>query len=93
MSRKIKRTQAKKAKKQLEKEVKQKMSMFGRIAEECLACEKPFNKQDREMVSSWYVVVKEQEQKVNLYCPTCWATAQRIIKELQSGQGDPKNNV
>ena len=91
MSRKIKRTQAKKAKKQLEKEVKQKMNMFGRIAEECLACEKPFNKQDREMVSSWYVVVKEET--VNLYCPGCWATAQRIIKELQVGQNNAKDNV
>jgi predicted RNA-binding Zn-ribbon protein involved in translation (DUF1610 family) len=91
MSRKIKRNQEKKAKKQMENEVKQKINMFGKISEECLSCEKPFNKQEKEMVSSWYVVVREE--KVNLYCPNCWTTAQRIIKEFQDGQDNAKNNV
>ena len=82
---------SKKKDKQLEKEIKQKMNMFDKIEEACLACEKPFNKQDKKMVSSWYVVVKED--KVNLYCPGCWTTAQRIIKELRDGLGNTKNNV
>jgi len=82
---------SKKKNKKLEKEIKQKMNMFDKIEDTCLACEKPFNKRDKEMVSSWYVVVREE--KVNLYCPGCWTTAQRIIKEFQSEQGDTKNNV
>ena len=72
---------SKKKDKRLEKEIKQKMNMFDKIEEACLACEKPFNKKDKEMVSSWYVVVRED--KVNLYCPRCWGTAQRIIKEFK----------
>jgi aspartate carbamoyltransferase regulatory subunit len=67
--------------KRLEKEIKQKMNMFDKIEETCLACEKPFNKKDKEMVSSWFVVVRED--KVNLYCPHCWGTAQKIIKEFK----------
>ena len=79
MSRKIKRNKEKEAKKRLAKEIKQKMSMFDKIPEACLACEKSFNKSDKEMVSSWYVVVKEDG--VNLYCPTCWDAARKIVKE------------
>ena len=79
MSRKFKRNKEKEAKKRLAKEIKQKMNMFDKIPEACLACEKSFNKSDKEMVSSWYVVVREDG--VNLYCPTCWDTAQKIVKE------------
>ena len=82
-SRKIKRNQEKRAKKQLEKEIKQKMNMFDKIDDSCLACQKTFNKKDKEMVSSWYVAVRED--KVNLYCPQCWGTAQKIIQELKNG--------
>ena len=82
-SRKIKRNQEKRAKKRLAKEIKQKMNMFDKIEDKCLACQKPFNKKDKEMVSSWYVTVREDA--VNLYCPSCWETAQQIIKELKNG--------
>ena len=54
--------------------------MFDRMPDECLACEEPFDKQDKEMVSSWYVVVREKEEIVRLYCPTCWGKAQQVVK-------------
>ena len=92
-SRKIRRNQEKKAKKQLEKEVKQKMSMFDRIPESCVACEKQFNKQDRSMVESWRVVVREDEGKVNIYCPDCWDFVQKVIKEYMNGQENAKSDV
>ncbi len=76
-SRKIKRAKEKRAK----KEIKQKMNMFSRLPDECLSCAVPFDKQDREMIKTWTVVVKEKEKKVNLYCPTCWQTATRVVKE------------
>lgn len=82
IDRKIKRKQKKRAKKQLERDIKQKMNMFERLPEECSACEAAFDKQDREMVMSWNVVVREKENIVRLYCPTCWNKAQEIIKEL-----------
>jgi hypothetical protein len=91
MSRKFKRNKEKEAKKRLAKEIKQKMNMFDKIPEACLACESPFDKRDKEMVSSWCVVVRED--KVNLYCPLCWSAAQKIVKEFHSEQEDTKNNV
>ena len=60
--------------------------MFSRLPDECLTCRKPFDKKDREMVSSWYVVVKNESKTVNLYCPSCWQTAQRVIEDFYKGK-------
>jgi hypothetical protein len=68
-----------KKQKRAQKEIQQKMNMFSRLGDECLSCTTPFDKSNREMVDSWYVVVKKKD--VNLYCPTCWGTAQRVIEE------------
>ena len=67
--------------KNAEKEMKQKLNMFDKLGDECLACQKKFDKNDREMVESWRVVVREDEGKVNLYCPDCWDFAQKIVRE------------
>ena len=80
-SRKIKRNQEKRAKKRLAKEIKQKMNMFDKIEDSCLAWQKTFDKKDKDMVSSWYVTVRKDS--VNLYCPDCWSTAQKIIEEIK----------
>ena len=62
--------------------------MFSRMPDECLACVKPFDKKDREQVDSWFVVVREAEKKVNLYCPDCWGKARKLVeqyhKEMES---------
>ena len=67
--RKIKRKQEKEAKRQLKKDIAQKVNMFDKLPDECSACQKTFDKKDREMVMSWNVVVREQEGIVRLYCP------------------------
>ena len=77
-SRKIKRAKEKQAK----KEIKQKMNMFSRLGDECLACTKSFDKTNKEHVTTWTVVVRESEKKVNLYCPDCWDMANTAIKTL-----------
>lgn len=79
--RKIKRKQKKRAAKQLEKEMAAKMNMFDQLPDECSACTQAFDKQSREMVMTWNVVVREVEKIVRLYCPTCWGKAREIIKE------------
>jgi hypothetical protein len=43
--------------KKLEKELTKKISLFDRTPDECLTCKKVFDKKDKEMVTSWYVVV------------------------------------
>jgi hypothetical protein len=79
MSRKLKRNKEKKAK----KELATKVALFGKIGEACMTCDKPFDKKDKEQVMSWSVVVREQEKKVNLYCPDCWDKAKTIIEEFK----------
>ena len=56
-------------------------ALFGKLPDECTACETPFDKTDREMVSTWRVVVREQDKEnpVRNYCPTCWNAAQDVI--------------
>ena len=42
------------------------------------------------MVSSWNVVVRQDEQQVRLYCPDCWDAAQTAIKQVY---GELNDNV
>lgn len=90
---KIKRNNQKRIKKNLESEVKEKLNMFDKLGEECLACKKEFDKSNREMVESWNVVVRQGEDKVNLYCPECWDFAQKIVKEVFNEQGSTESDV
>ena len=71
IQRKIKRAK----KKQQERELKEKIGMFSKLEDSCLVCEKLFDKQDKKMVQSWYVIVNKKKEKVNLYCPECWQRA------------------
>ena len=57
------------------------LEMFELLPDECSACQTPYDKKDKKMVVTWSVVVREQEKIVRLYCPTCWNTAKRVIKE------------
>jgi len=81
LERKLRRKQAKKGKKRAEKELATKVALFGHLPKKCLTCEEPFDKLNREQVMSWNVVVRQEEEKVNLYCPECWDNAQKVIKK------------
>ena len=81
IERKLRRKQAKKGKKKAEKELAAKVALFGNLPNKCLTCEAPFDKLNREQVMSWNVVVRQKEEKVNLYCPECWNNAQETIKK------------
>ena len=83
IERKLRRAQAKKEKKKAEGVMAEKVALFGRLDTKCLTCEKPFNKMDKEQVMTWNVVVRQEEEKVNLYCPECWTQAREIIDDLK----------
>ena len=72
-------------KKQLdsEKELASKVGLFGKIGNSCIVCDKPFDKTDKEMVKSWYVIVRNETKQVNLYCPSCWEKGKEMVKEIQ----------
>ena len=84
--RKLKRQKNKKA----EKEVKKALGLFDRIPDTCLTCDEKFDKTSKKMVSEWQVVVHKADETVRLYCPTCWDTAVRIIKEYHEEKKDEK---
>ena len=74
---------AKQAKKDGNEDVAEKVALFGKLEDECLICAKPFDKKDKEMVMSWSVVVREKEDKVNLYCPDCWNGALDMLRQAK----------
>ena len=71
-----------------ERELSRKIGLFDKIPDRCLTCNMNFDKRDKEMVMTWYVVVREREGKVNLYCPECWDKAEKIIEEYGNGTSD-----
>jgi len=80
MVRKIKSD--KKSNKQVQKDLKQKMGLFDQLPEECLACDEPFDRKNREQVMSWNVVVKRNPDVVRLYCPACWQKAVSVVEDF-----------
>ena len=67
MNRKQRRASAKMEKKQGNQDLADKMNIYTKLPESCMMCEAEFDKQNREMLSTWNVVVREQEKVVRLY--------------------------
>ncbi len=82
MNRAQRRAAAKQAKTDGNEELESKIALFSKLPDECLTCQKAFDKKDKEMVMSWTVIVREKEEKVRLYCPECWDMAQDMVKSF-----------
>ena len=67
-----------------EQAMEDKIHMFGKLPKQCNACEKPFDKKERDMVFSWKVVV--MGERVSLFCPECISKTQQVIKENTDGK-------
>jgi hypothetical protein len=87
MNRKKRRALARAEKKE-NSEIADKIFLFNKMPDHCLTCLAPFDKKDKEMVKNWYVVVREKEEKVNLYCPACWQTAIDMVSEVKEKMKD-----
>jgi predicted RNA-binding Zn-ribbon protein involved in translation (DUF1610 family) len=92
IERKLKRKNKTKGRKP-EKEISDTLMMFDRLPEECLACEKAFDKQDKEMATTWNVVVREKEGIVRLYCPECWAQAIEVTKSFLEEKSEENSKL
>jgi len=68
-------------------DISEKVALFDKLPNECLACQKPFDKKNREMVFTWNVVIREGNT-VRLYCPECWSMATDTVKKYHK----EKNN-
>ena len=75
------RQQRRAIKKHLGEEVQEKMTtqiaQFSKLPEACDACEKEFDKKNKDMVLSWSVVVKQD--LVRLFCPECINKAKETL--------------
>lgn len=82
-----------KKEKEFKKELTKKVGLFNQLPDHCLTCRKDFDKKNKDMVMSWSVVVRNDQNKVRLYCPQCWNKAKELIKEIEDGLPSSKNNV
>mgnify|MGYP003149219223 FL=1 len=84
MNRKQRRAKDTQIKKGGNEELAAQVAMFGKLPEECTACESPYDKTDKEMATTWNVVVRKEDDDnpVRLYCPDCWNTAQKVINNF-----------
>ncbi len=80
MNRKQRRALAKQVQKESAQELSNRITQFQSLPEQCLTCEKSFDKSNKKMVKTWNVVVRD-EQTVRLYCPECWKLANNIISD------------
>jgi Zn finger protein HypA/HybF involved in hydrogenase expression len=62
--------------------VAEKVAQFNKMPSQCSACNAPFDKKDRDMVSDWNVVVRQEV--VRLFCPTCIKKTQEVLNENKS---------
>ena len=81
MNRKQRREMEKKLGKDNSQKLAEKIFQFDQLPDACLACTKPYDKDDKRMASTWNVVVDNSD--VRLYCPECWSTAQTIIEDFK----------
>tara|TARA_R100000664_G_C2710259_1_gene107350 strand:+ start:110 stop:376 length:267 start_codon:yes stop_codon:yes gene_type:complete len=84
MNRKMRRQMQKQTGKKATEQMAEKVHQFSKLPQSCNSCQEPFDKQDKEMVQSWSVVVKQEV--VRLFCPDCIKKTKEIIDEHQKTQ-------
>jgi hypothetical protein len=88
----IGRKMARNQKKNAKKKMKEEMALFDKLGDECLVCQKPYDKTNKEHVTNWFVTVRKQEGVVNLYCPDCWENANKIIEDFMEREAEKNDN-
>ena len=79
MNRSTRRHLQKKMGKDASTRVAAQVMQFSKLPTQCSACEKGFDKKDKDMVQSWNVVVRQEA--VRLFCPECITKTQEVISE------------
>ena len=77
MNRKQRRALNKNMDRETANNLAQKISQFDKLPQQCNACQKEFDKKNKNMVQSWSVVVKQEV--VRLFCPECIKAAKEIL--------------
>tara|TARA_Y100000310_G_C20077591_1_gene532298 strand:- start:88 stop:363 length:276 start_codon:yes stop_codon:yes gene_type:complete len=83
MNRKQRREIQALARKSGNRDIEEKMKLFSKLSNKCRVCDSPFDKTDINQLSEWMVIVRENERKLNLYCPPCWDQAKNAVEDLK----------
>jgi len=83
MNRQQRRAMEKKGISEEEVKLSDKIFLFNKLPDQCTTCENPFDKQDRKMLFSWKVVIRDEA--VRLFCPSCIENAKTYIEENIDG--------
>lgn len=89
LKRKIKRNKVKKVK----KDFKKSLNLFHSIPDRCSVCEESFDKSNKEQVKTWNVAVREKQNTINLYCPSCWGKAKKLINDIKEQLGEQEASI
>ena len=90
MNRKQRRAMEKKVVKKNSQKLAEKIFQFDQLPDHCLVCAKAYDKTNKEMASTWNVVVATSDV-VRLYCPDCWGAARRVTAKFRDQiEGDNK---
>lgn len=81
MNRKQRRAMNKHMGQEVTENLAQKISQFGKLPRQCGACQKQFDKKDKDMVQSWSVVVKQEV--VRLFCPDCIKKTKEALSNVK----------
>jgi len=81
MNRKQRRSLDKHMGKDIAENLAQKISQFGKLPQQCNACQKEFDKKDKDMIQSWSVVVKQEV--VRLFCPDCIKKTKEAMENVK----------
>ena len=84
MNRKQRRALAKATSQKSATELASKVAQFNQLPDHCITCDAPFDKQDKSMIQSWSVVVRQET--VRLFCPHCIQKTQETINEHSKTQ-------
>ncbi len=69
-------------------------ALFSKLPEECTACEAPFDKTDKEMVSTWRVSFENKIKKTpsEIIAPVVGAQPKRFLTTSSKAYPKSKNN-
>ena len=84
MNRQTKRAMKRQAGKEATDKLGEKVAQFSKLPEACNACQKEFDKRDKDMLNSWHVVARQEV--VRLFCPDCIEKKKEIINERTKNQ-------
>ena len=65
-------------------DVSEKVAQFGKLPQKCDVCQELFDKQNKDMIQSWSVVVRQET--VRIFCPDCLQKTKEIIDDYTKAE-------